>query len=64
MNPSAGNTRAQTPCPENHRFGGLIIQTSNTANQSYVSTAAQTSGACPDGQQLIPNQKPGNTAPD
>ena len=50
MNLSAGNTHAQTPCPENHRFCGLTKQTANTANQPYVSTAAQTNGACPDGQ--------------
>ena len=63
MNSSAGNNHAQTPCPENHRFGGSKIQTSNTANRPYVSTAAQTTGVCLDGQQQIPSLMPGNMAP-
>ena len=61
---SACNTHAQTPCPENQIFRGCTIQTSNTANQSYAPTAAQTSGACPDDPQQNPNQKLGNTGSD
>ena len=51
MNLSAGNNHAQTPCPENQRCRGFKVQTSNTVNQPYVPTAAQTTGVCLDGQQ-------------